>query len=686
MKKVILFSLLILIFSTNFLISAKKDRKLNSRHKKWLTKDVAYIITKTEKNIFKLLETDLQRDIFINAFWKNRDPNHNTLINEYKEEHYKRMEYATDRYGRGTPTPGWRTERGRIYITLGKPRSILRYEHETELRPVIIWYYQGLAKYGLPNAFNVVFFKPHNSGDFILYSPLRNGPGSLLIHYKGDTGDTKASFNELAKIDPDVAKVSLSLIEGESLTFSNPTMASDILIQKKVVEAPTKKINTAYASKLLKYKEHIDMEYSSNYIQNSSKASVVRHENGIFFVHYLIEPKKLSLERHENKLYSTLEVIGSAINEKKQVVHSFTKKVPITIDVKSLSSISNKLFSFQDIFPLIEGKYEINILIRNAVSKEFTSMEKRIIIPALQAPVILGPILSYDLKDNIKKISKPFLVNKKQLILSPNNDFSIDDKLHVYFQILGLTKKEHKGSSILVSLKNDAGIIKKHEINILEFPKNINIFRSFDLKELKPSYYEVRIELISSGETIIKKTIPLVIPLNKNIKRAWGISLSNINNDPYILNTIGNQYVNAENYQKGYEVLRSSYYKNSWNPVIAYDYCRLLLMIGQHKKNLSIGTKFLKSQQRYKFYQILGYSLMALEDHEKAIDYFKKILDYSGTNIDVLNSIGESYKKLGRTKEALVAWEKSLEIMPEQKELSEKLEILKKGISNENKK
>ncbi|MEN8154170.1 MAG: GWxTD domain-containing protein [Acidobacteriota bacterium] len=686
MRKIIPYLILLMILSTQFLIPAKKDQKLSSRHKKWLGRDVLHIITKVEKSTFMQLETDEQRDMFILAFWKNRDPNHNTLVNEYKEEHYKRLKYAINRFGRGTPTPGWKTERGRIYITLGRPSSILRYEHDTELRPVVIWYYQGLAKYGLPNAFNVVFFKPYNSGDFELYSPIQHGPGSLLLHYKGDKSDTKQTFNELAKIDPDVAKVSLNLIEGESLNFSKPTMASDILIQKKVVEAPTKKINTAYASKLLKYKEHIDMEYSANYIQNSSKINVIRQENGVFFVHYLIEPKKLSLEKHDDKLFSTLEVIGSAINEKKQVVYSFTKKVPVTVDVKNLASISNKLFSFQDLFPIIKGKYDINILIRNAVSKEFTSMEKRIVIPDGQSPVILNPILSYNIKNINKDILKPFMINNRQLILSPKNDFTPDDKLHIYFQVLGLSGKEHNGSKISVTLKNDKGIIKNKEIEVVEFPVNLNIFESFDLKGLKPSYYEVQVELITAEKIIAKKTVPFVIPLSKKIKRAWGISLSNIKNDPYLFNTLGNQYVNAENYKKGYEVLRSAYYKNSWNPVIAYDYCRLLLMIGQHRKNISIGTKFLKSNQRYKFYQVLGLSLMALEDYEKAIEYFRKILDYSGTNIDVLNSIGESYKRLGKNKEALVAWERSLQIMPQQKELPGKIESLKKGGSGENKK
>ncbi len=686
MKRRFLFGLIILVVSVNFLIPAKKSHKLGLRYRKWLEKDVAYIITKAERKIFKMLETDLQRDMFINAFWKNRDPNHNTIINEYKNEHYKRLKYATDTFGRGTPTPGWKTEMGRIYITLGKPKSILRYEHETELRPIVIWYYQGLAKYGLPNAFNVVFFKPYNSGDYVLYSPIQNGPASLLMHYKGSTGDTKKSYNELVRIDPDVAKVSLNLIEGDINSFGKPTMASDILIQKRVVEAPTKRINTAYASKLLKYKEYIDVEYSTNYIPNSSKISVIRDDNGIFFVHYLIEPKKLSLERRDDKLYSTLEVIGSAINENKKVVYSFSKKVPVSIDVKKLSSIYNKLFNFQDMFPLIEGKYDINILIRNVVSKEFTSMEKRVVIPNPKTPIIMKPILSYEIKENNRNILKPFLINNKQMVMSPKNDFSQNDKLHVYCQIIGMNENDYNGSYVLISLKKDLVAIKKNKLEILNFPKNINVFHSFDLKGFKPSYYEIEVKLFSKGKIIAVETVPFIIPLNKIIKRAWNISLSNLKNDPYISNTIGNQYVNSENYLKGYKILRESYYKNPRNSIIAYDYCKILFLLGQHRKNISIGTKFLKTNQRYNFYQVMGYSLMALKDYEKAIEYFRKILDYTGTNIDILNSIGDAYLKLGKRDQALGIWKKSLAIMPKQKKIIEKINKLNGRNGNADKK
>src|SRR5512136_2659253 len=85
------------------------------RHKKWLDEEAVYIITGHERDVFLHLQTDKERDMFIEAFWKQRDPTPGTPRNEFREEHYRRLAYATKMYGRSTPLPGWKTDRGRIY-------------------------------------------------------------------------------------------------------------------------------------------------------------------------------------------------------------------------------------------------------------------------------------------------------------------------------------------------------------------------------------------------------------------------------------------------------------------------------------------------------------------------------------------------------------------------------------------
>ncbi len=96
--------------------------ELSKTYKKWLDEDVRWIITDEEQKAFKLLSNDEERDQFIEAFWQRRDPTPDTIENEFKEEHYRRMAYANEHFAAGIP--GWKSDRGRIYIMYGPADEI----------------------------------------------------------------------------------------------------------------------------------------------------------------------------------------------------------------------------------------------------------------------------------------------------------------------------------------------------------------------------------------------------------------------------------------------------------------------------------------------------------------------------------------------------------------------------------
>src|SRR3989304_120774 len=99
--------------------SKKLEQELQTAYKKWLQEDVLYILTGEEKEAFLHLNSDEEREQFIEQFWLRRDPTPDTMENEYKEEVYRRIAYANEHFASGIP--GWKTDRGRIYITFGPP-------------------------------------------------------------------------------------------------------------------------------------------------------------------------------------------------------------------------------------------------------------------------------------------------------------------------------------------------------------------------------------------------------------------------------------------------------------------------------------------------------------------------------------------------------------------------------------
>ena len=134
--KIFFYSILaLLLFSAVDIFASKREAKeLPESYRKWLKEEVVYIITPREKKVFLQLESDKEKNIFIEAFWKQRNPNPNIPGNEFKKEHYRRISYANQWFGRESPGPGWRKAMGRIYIILGEPNFIEKYENLSEVQ------------------------------------------------------------------------------------------------------------------------------------------------------------------------------------------------------------------------------------------------------------------------------------------------------------------------------------------------------------------------------------------------------------------------------------------------------------------------------------------------------------------------------------------------------------------------
>lgn len=682
-RKITGFLVLLLLFVSFGLSTQKKlsPKDLPERYRKWLEEEVVYIITQKEKDVFLMLETDRERELFIEAFWKQRDPTPNTTENESKEEHYRRISYSNQWFGKESPGPGWRTDMGRIYITLGEPRTIEKFENLTEVYPTIIWFYEGLAEYGLPNAFNVVFFKRSGIGEYELYSPIKFGPQHLLIHYTGDATNYLSAFNELNNIEPSIASISLSLIPGELTHVPSPSMASEILISQMIPSVPHEKVKDAYAEKLLKYKDIIEVDYSANYISNDSLIRVIRDQSGLFFVHYLIEPQRLSLEQVGNRYYTKLEVNGKISDGKGNLIFQYDRIVPIEFNKDQIDNIKAKLFSFQDMIPLIEGNYKFDLLLKNSISKEFTSEETDLTVPAADSLQMSPLTLANKLVKDSKYIgkNKPFLINNIQLVPSPRNDFCKEDILYLFFQIHGLKDDIQENGILEYSILREGKTVRSSTKKLREYPDKINFLEEFSLEDLPAAYYTAKVSLFDGNrkEILVERSNFYISP-RTFLPRPWVLSIPMPpSRDPLYSNILGNQYLNKKDMEKAKPLLERAYQSNPSSPKFAMDYSRMLFTEKDYKKVKEIALPFLNNEEKYEFLEILGRSCQALGELAQAIFYYKDYLSHYGANLFILNALGECFYALGNKEEALIAWEKSLEINPKQEDLKKKVESIK---------
>ena len=671
----------VLLAGASFAQTKKSIKDLGPFYRKWLQEDVVYIITSMEKEVLLQLETDRQRDMFIEAFWKQRDPNLATPENEFKTEHERRIAYADQHYGKSSPGPGWRSDQGRIYIILGEPNSIDRFENLSEVYPLEIWFYSGKIDVGLPNAFSVVYFKKDGVGEYELYSPIKFGPQYLMPNYRGDMSDYQRAYSKLYDIEPIIGRVSLSLIEGESLLANAPSLASEALINQKIPASPKVKIKDSYAEKLLKYKDIIEVEYTANYMDSDAVILVAQDAGGLSYVHYLIEPPRLTFERYDKRFLSNLEINGTVSDLKGNLIYQFERKAPIEMTENQIAAIRNKLFSFQDMLPLIAGRYKISLLFKNAVSKEFSSIEAEINVPAA-AGLEMSRLLLANRADKGSKYSgqnKPFLLGGTQLLPSPRNDFGINDTLYVYAQIRGLSDDLKPSGTLEYAILKEGVKIKSLTRRLAEIPDPLNVLEEFSLASLGPANYEIIASILDRSQAVLLSDKALFyVSYLSALPRPWVLSLPKPpDDDPEILNTLGIQYLNAKDLPKGLRYLEQAYRKNPASAVWALDYGRALFQTQDYRQAKIIALPFMRDMQKYEFLELLGQSSQALGELADAIAFYKDYLARLGTNLNILNSIGDCYRQLGDLPEALLAYEKSLEIDPNQAKIKALVKSLK---------
>lgn len=665
--------------------AAEKEllQKLPPQYRKWLTEDVVYIISPVERGVFLQLQSDLEREQFIKGFWKQRDPNPSTPQNEFQIEHRRRIEYANTWFGKESPGPGWMSDQGRIYILLGEPKSIEKYENKTELRPTIVWYYQGLMDYGLPNAFSVVFFKQDYTGDYRLYSPVRFGPQALMYNYTGDMTDYQQAYTQLQGIEPVIADLSLSLIPGENPGMA-PSLASEALLSTKIPVAPVKKVKTAYAEKMLRYKDMIEMDYTANYIENAKMTAVLLDpRSGIHFVHYLIEPKRLSLEAYEGRYYTTLEVFGSVADMEGRPVFQFNKSVPIELSQEQMQRIQDKLFSFQDMFPLVPGRYRLTVLLKNTVSREFTSIEETLVVSEKPAPGIAALFLANKLVENsgYRGQSKPFLLDDRQLVPSPRNDFTQNDPLYLFCQLAGSGDELHRGGSLRVEILKEGAVVRTQEKRLGDYPQFPDVLERFPLSGLAPANYVARVTLLAEkGQALAADEASFYISPVAVLPRPWVLSLPQSSSTaPQYWNDLGSQYLQLGRKAEARERLERAYHLAPQTPRFVLDFCRILMEQRDFRQAKDVALRAFQGQGRDEFLLPLAQAGQALGEYREAAEHYGRYIAHAGPSVRTLNALGECQLAAGDRRAALESWEKSLQLDDKQAQLKEKVAALKRG-------
>lgn len=666
-------------------------KALNAKYQNFLNM-IAYIAGKDEIRVFKKLPTIRDREIYINFFWKQRDPTPETDENEYKIEIEKRFKYVNKYFSRGTPIPGWKTDRGKVYMILGKPNSIETFDNEQGLFPARVWYYYGDENLGLPTYFNITFFKRRGTGDWVIYDPVADGPASLLVGISmNNPQDYRTIYNQVRKLSPSLAGPSISMIPGQ-MPFNFKPSPMNSLLMAKIYKSPTKKINVSYATDFLNYKGYVTVESSVSFIENTNLVSTVKDERFDYsFVFFSIKPKKISVNYFpdKNKYYFNFHLVVS-LKQDEQIIYEHSRKFDNYIEKNNLDILESSGVVIHDYFPVVPGKYKLRVFLQNKVGKEFCFFNKELNIPSQKAVTYLAfPIPFYKKEYQDNNFFCAYKFNNQKLSVDTDKSFALNRVPFFLMGIYNLERQTWEKGRLEWDLTglNERNNFKEKGIIALKdhsFKRNMNFIFQVPQTNLKPDFYEFSMRLFNHAGIVLDTKISqfMISPL-KDISRPTEIynqvSLANSFYFDYIL---GLQYFNIGQRQKaGYYFKKSILAKPGfYEGIIAF------LKTGLELKNFSgvlEDVDKLKNDERFAFsyHYIKGEALFGLKKYKEALVEFLEANKINNSDVTLINMMGETFLKLEDFEQALKAFEASIQLNDKQPVVLQTIEKLKTNIS-----
>jgi GWxTD domain-containing protein len=683
--RVILVSLV--VYSFLFPGQKIKVSDFSPRFQEWL-KLVTYIIRPEEKEVFMSLDNDRERDLFIDTFWKQRDPTPGTPQNEYKEEHWKRFIHANQRYGRNTPREGWMTDQGRMYIILGEPASVEIFE-TSGIYPAEVWTYYGDKTKGLPTQFNLLFFQRSGAGEYKLYSPTSDGPGALIIDKSGlDLSDHQQLYKKIMELAPTLAGPSISLIPGQRSYNYTPSPRENI-IMADIFDSPKKDINPTYATHFLNYRGIVSTDYLTNYVESQTDVALVQDPIlNINFLHFSISPSRVSIDYFEPKdqYYCNYE-LNVSVRTGETLIFQYSKDFPFYFEPDRVDMIKGKGISIQDSFPLIEGTYQMSILVRNSVGKEFSVYEGEVVVPEQTgAPQLVGPVIGYGLQDYPPHLHVPFKTVDKQLLIDPKNTVALSEDIAFFFSVMNVTKDIWEKGKIEVSLnglRQNAPSQKVFSLEFRDYPYHeiMAIYHALAAKELSPDYYVLKLTMKDGmGSVLDERTANFIISPSEGVPHPVTLSKSfPLSNYYLFVYSLASQYDRADKPEKAQPLYEKAFsLRPDYHPGII-EYAKFLQKNKKYEQSLTMIENIKDADRsQFDYFFLKGKAYMGMEKYFSAIDNFLEGNKIYDSDTRLLNSLGFCFYKTGDKKRALEVLRSSVRLNPEQQDVKAMIQAIEK--------
>lgn len=662
---------------------------------------VEVIITPEEEEVFLRLESDVQRDLFIEDFWDVRDPSAGTPQNEYKEEYERRLEHVEKHFGRDTPRMGRDTDRGRMYLLLGEPMNIKTFPWTQEAYPAEMWWFHANPRLGIPPFFYLLFFKRNGVGEFRLYSPLVDGPTALLNPagmesvrriWSGEEGELSqmdgeigAAYDVLVGIDAELAQVSLSLIPGDYGGQAGYGSMRSQMMMGDIESIPEVIMPTAsWAYPILTGMVEADVRFESLPIR--ADAVALLDHSGVPFVHYglLTEGNRLNLNSYEGSYYVTFQVAGTLVDDQNRIVSSIkgaedssSKILQADLDEDEARQLRGGPIAYLDRLPAIAGDYRFDVVLENNVSREYGRQEFQIEVPEAWPSVLKSstPLLAWAIYENPDydpfSPHYPFQVDRFGLIPALRPQFAVESGINLFQQVYlphgygNVIEATYRltGADGTVVLDRTESINpgQANEIGVINHATNL------DLEGVVPGEYRLFIDIDGDDRGGITRDVTISADLDRSATPYLHMNSGPPPTDPYLALDRAQQYRSLGMVEEAITVLSSAVDRVDDPEILALQI--ELLMEARRWQEVKQLLLPLQTESPNDTEILKGLAQVATQTGEnyEAIRYYERIrLVTQEESTDILNPLASAYYGDGNLQKAREILELSLQVNPEQ--------------------
>ncbi len=481
------------------------ERELAGPWKKWMNEDVVYIITDEEKTAFKRLKTDEERQQFVEQFWMRRDPTPDTEENEYKEEHYRRIAYSNDHYASGIP--GWKTDRGMIYIKYGAPDEIdshpsggsytRPYEEgggETSTYPFEDWRYRYLD--GIGTNINIEFVDASMSGEYKIETDPEAKDALLYVPGAGLTQSEQMGLSDKTQ--------RFTRSDGTHLgTGSQPLSESQNEFTKleqlaKLQKAPIIKFKDleAAVNSTIRYNT-LPMQVRADYIRVTDSTVLAN-------LTLLFKNNDLNYATKDKVAKTTVNLYGRITSLTRRPVNWFEDTVSSEVPAEMLQQAMTGSQIYSKTIPLAPGTYRLNVVAKDTVGNTMNNFEMALTVPHYDEDQLGSS--SVILADQLERVPTksigggPFVIRSSKVRPRVGDNFKQAETMGIYteFYNFGMDQKTKKPEGTItydvVDATNKTVMTQTEELQNIQnaSPFLVTVEKKLPLKSLTPGKYTLK--------------------------------------------------------------------------------------------------------------------------------------------------------------------------------------------------